>query len=1743
MVSNSKKSVKQTTKIWEKDLRASLSSTPQRAITRAMAKRIKDQVIHATLALNMDQEMKPIASTLLICQRGHLGLLVEQLKTTSISCPIISSTKIIQFHRVDRSDQGKENRSRSSKPVQHLERDQVVTILSEDGEKGLPSALHNLSHTPPFSLKRTFSKELLKAITKGLQGLLVHLRLRDCEIIFECEGRHKSNTSYYSNLTSLLVVCVTMSSSPHHSQQEEVNPLINSEQSITNPQPDLASLIRTLNETIARNHQELSSRMATLESKQKSPRSSPRILRNQYEPGEPSHAHSHAPIPRQDVRIGSISPINRPEPIRIPTREHVSPLARPSPMQYSREFPNFDSPNVNRYSDDFVDEFQGDRNMRFGGRGNRGRREFRHEQPFEQAPRHAPVHHLEPAPRQPRHDQGFEQVPRPREEDGIGKIKVKILPFEGKCDPDTYMAWGKKMDQIWSCHNFNEEKKVQLAILEFQDYAMLWWDNLVQERRERQEPPIQNWDEMKRVMRGRFVPEHHARELRHKLETLRQGSQSVEEVYNSMHMAMIKANIREDPMATNARFLRVLNPSISNEVDMYPYETSEQLFHNAIKVERKMKARMVQTTRPTSRPMGSSTPWAHKPSTTPTQPPKGTYPQRDPPKPQGQAMGNSGSTSKPPNVSNTPYPRSSSLDCFKCKGKGHFMRDCPNKRVMFINAMGQYESESEHEDNEPSNDLDVDLGEGSEEIGYEHGEVLVCRRVLSVQTELVEDNQRENIFHSRCMIKDKVCDVIIDGGSCCNISSSELIEKLDLPSILHPRPYKLHWMNDCGELKVHKQCNVTFKLGSYVDTILCDVLPMQACHLLLGRPWQFDNRVTHDGFSNKYSFMVNGKLITLKPMTPLQIVDAAEAKRAKERGKMVAQERPKTKDKPLEVPRDEFLPKDAMLMSLVKPHTLTSEAPNHTLPKAIQEVLDEFHEVFPQELPNGLPPLRGIEHQIDFIPGQVLPNRPAYKMNPMESKEVETQKEGTLRMCVDCRAINNITIKYRHPIPRLDDMLDELHGASCFLKIDLKSGYHQIRMREGDEWKTAFKTKFGLYEWLVMPFGLTNAPSTFMRLMNHVLRSFIGQFVVVYFDDILIYSKSLHEHAIHLREVLSKLKQVSLYANLKKCDFYSDSVSFLGFVVSSKGLEVDKEKIKAIQEWPTPTSATQVRSFQGLASFYRRFVKDFSTIASPLTELTKKNIVFQLGTSQEEAFQELKARLTKAPLLVLPDFTRPFEVECDASGVGIGGVLMQGGKPIAFFSEKLKGATLNYSTYDKELYALFRVLKTWQHYLWPNEFVLHTDHESLKHFRSQDKLDRRHGRWMEFIETFPYIIKYKKGKDNVVADALSRRHTLLTTLDSKVLGFTYIKELYSNDSDFCDIYVHCLEKGPLGKFYLFEGFLFKVDRVCIPKCSLRLLLVEESHKGGLMGHFGRDKTHAILSSHFFWPHMLKDIEHMLKRCIECLKAKSKVKPQGLYSPLPIPSAPWLDISMDFIVGLPRTRKGRDSIFVVVSPFMCVYGTNPLTPFDLIPLPSREKCDYSAGNQVKLIKELHERTRERLESLATSVAEAKNKHRRKVILKEGDLVWVHLRKDRFPNLRTSKLSPRGDGPFQVLRVVGDNAYVIDLPEEYGVNPTFNIGDLTLFKNVDEEASEGEEQDEAPIINTEDGLRSGPSKEGGNDAGASLSSTPQRAITRAMAKRIKDQVIHATLALNMDQEMKPIASTLLICQRGISPPQIP
>ncbi|KAK8554938.1 hypothetical protein V6N13_016192 [Hibiscus sabdariffa] len=597
----------------------------------------------------------------------------------------------------------------------------------------------------------------------------------------------------------------------------------------------------------------------------------------------------------------------------------------------------------------------------------------------------------------------------------------------------------------------------------------------------------------------------------------------------------------------------------------------------------------------------------------------------------------------------TPQEHSRDIQCFQVSRTRACCESVSYRRTMLLRDNGDIESESEED--EPIHLVeDTEDGDLEEPETGKIMELMVVKRSLNAQP-AQNEQQRENIFHTRCNVLDKVCVVIIDSGSCTNVASSVMVDKLGLKTTKHPHPYKLQWLNDGGELKVTRQVVMPFSIGKYKDEVLCDVVTMDATHLLLGRPWQYDKKAMHDGFTNRYSFMHAGKKITLAPLTPSQVhEDQASLKKnieaAKSKKKM------------------------------------------------------EYEDVFLDETPKGLPPLRGIEHQIDFIPGATIPNRPTYRTNPEETKEIQRQvielmdkgyireslspcavpvlivpkKDCSWRMCVDCRAVNQITIKYRHPIPRLDDMLDELCGATIFSKIDSKSGYHQIHMREGDEWKTAFKTKLGLYEWLVMPFGLTNAPSTFMRLMNHVLRAFIGRFCVVYFDDILIYSKNLQDHADHLRAVLQTLREEKLFRNMAKCVFCTDKLTFLGYIVSSQGVMVDPEKIKAIQEWPRPTTISQVRSFHGLASFYRRFVPNFSSITAPLTGIIKKHSTFSWGKEQEDAFMNIKDCLTRVPVLALPNFDKTFEIECDASGVGIGVVLMQEKRPIAYFSEKLNGA-------------------------------------------------------------------------------------------------------------------------------------------------------------------------------------------------------------------------------------------------------------------------------------------------------------------------------------------------------------------------------------------------------------------------------------------------------------------------------------
>ncbi|KAI3723553.1 hypothetical protein L2E82_35208 [Cichorium intybus] len=388
-------------------------------------------------------------------------------------------------------------------------------------------------------------------------------------------------------------------------------------------------------------------------------------------------------------------------------------------------------------------------------------------------------------------------------------------------------------------------------------------------------------------------------------------------------------------------------------------------------------------------------------------------------------------------------------------------------------------------------------------------------------------------------------------------------------------------------------------------------------------------------------------------------------------------------------------------------------------------IVRDFPDIFPDDV-SGLPPVRELEFRIDLVPEAAPIAKSPYRLAPTEMQELASQlqeltdkgfirpstspwgapvlfikkKDGSFRMCIDYRELNKLTIKNRYPLPRIDDLFDQLQGASCFSKIDLRSGYHQLRVREEDIPKTAFRTRYGHYEFTVMPFGLTNAPAAFMDLMNRVFKPYLDRFVIVFIDDILIYSKTKADHERHLRLTLQTLQGNQLYAKFSKCEFWLNEVQFLGHIVSDKGILVDPAKVEAVKNWKAPRNPKEIRSFLGLAGYYRRFISNFSKIALPLTFLTCKGTPFDWGPKQEDAFQTLKQRLCDAPILTLPEGSEDFVVYCDASNLGLGCVLMQRGKVIAYASRQLKIHERNYTTHDLELGAVVFALKIWRHYLY-----------------------------------------------------------------------------------------------------------------------------------------------------------------------------------------------------------------------------------------------------------------------------------------------------------------------------------------------------------------------------------------------------------------------------------------------------------
>jgi hypothetical protein len=545
-------------------------------------------------------------------------------------------------------------------------------------------------------------------------------------------------------------------------------------------------------------------------------------------------------------------------------------------------------------------------------------------------------------------------------------------------------------------------------------------------------------------------------------------------------------------------------------------------------------------------------------------------------------------------------------------------------------------------------------------------------------------------------------------------------------------------------------------------------------------------------------------------------------------------------------------------------------------------------------------------------------------------------------MCIDYRALNNITIKNSYPLPRIDELFDRLQGAKIFSKIDLRSGYHQIRIAEEDIQKTAFRTRYGHFEFLVLPFGLTNAPATFMHLMNQIFAPYLDKFVLVFLDDILIFSHTVEEHEQHVRQVLNKLHEHKLYAKLSKCELFKHSVEFLGHIVDAKGLHMMEDKVKAICEWPPLKSIDDVRSFLGLVGFYRKFIRMFSDIAAPLTALLHNGVKFEWSAEQQKAFDALKKAVTAKPVLVLPDVSKPYVVTTDASGYAVGATLSQdhgfGQQPIAFLSKKMLSAEKNYPVHEQELLAIVIALREWRHYLHGNSFTARilTDHHSLQWLRSQPHLSVRQARWMELMAEFDFKIEYQEGKKNIVADGLSRRpdhrseegnesqHTIaamtasmpLLSAESSLL--TDVRKHYATDTE-CTAILADPSKFPS---YRIENGLIRDSkrRILIPAGAMEAKkhILFECHDSHTAGHFGTAKTISRISRSFVWSKMNEEIREYVSTCLVCQSNKASSQlPIGLLHPLPIPPHPWHTVTMDLITQLPRSNRGHTAVFVIV----------------------------------------------------------------------------------------------------------------------------------------------------------------------------------------------------------------------------------
>uniref|UniRef100_A0A673Z7X0 Gypsy retrotransposon integrase-like protein 1 n=1 Tax=Salmo trutta TaxID=8032 RepID=A0A673Z7X0_SALTR len=625
----------------------------------------------------------------------------------------------------------------------------------------------------------------------------------------------------------------------------------------------------------------------------------------------------------------------------------------------------------------------------------------------------------------------------------------------------------------------------------------------------------------------------------------------------------------------------------------------------------------------------------------------------------------------------------------------------------------------------------------------------------------------------------------------------------------------------------------------------------------------------------------------------------------------------------------------------------TVESPDQVSTVHIPSEYADLAIAFSKTKATQLPPHRQGDCAINLQADAVLPRSHVYPLSQEETVAMDTyvteslrqgyirpskspvsssfffvkKKEGGLRPCIDYRGLNAITVGFSYPLPLIATAVESFHGARFFTKLDLRSAYNLVRIREGDEWKTAFSTTSGHYEYLVMPYGLKNAPAVFQSFVDEVLRDMLGQGVVVYIDDILICSATRAEHVSLVRKVLGRLLEHNLYVKAEKCEFFKRAVSFLGYRISTSGVEVECDRVTAVRNWPTPATVKEVQRFLGFANYYRRFIRGFGQVAAPITSLMKGGPVrLRWSAEADRAFHRLKVLFTNAPVLAHPDPSLPFIVEVDASEAGVGAVLSQRSgvppklRPCAFFSKKLSPAERNYDVGDRELLAVVRALTVWRHWLEGarHPFLIWTDHRNLEYIRAARRLNPRQARWAMFFTRFNFTLSYIPGSRNRKADALSRLYdTEERTIDpTPILPASCLVApvVWEVDAD--------IERAvrseptpsqcPVGLKYVPLG--------------VRDRLIRWSHTLPSSGHPGVERTVRGLKGRYWWPTLAEDVRRYVSSCSVCAQCKApRHLPRGKLQPLPVPQRPWTHLSVDFLTDLPPSQ-GNTAILVVVDRF-------------------------------------------------------------------------------------------------------------------------------------------------------------------------------------------------------------------------------